>query len=64
MKRIIALFGWKYVKDQSNGRYHYYNCPNIKAIQNREICNKLGMKEDLARHPYSVTTANCLEGIV
>ncbi|MDA3905667.1 MAG: hypothetical protein PF484_06290 [Bacteroidales bacterium] len=64
MKKIIALFGWKYVKDNSNGKYHHYKCPELNGILNQETFNKSGMKEDLARHPYSLITDKCLEEIV
>lgn len=63
MKTILALFGWKYIKDAS-GKYHHYQCQELNGIQNRETYNKAGMQEDLARHPYSLTADKCLEEVV
>ena len=64
MEKIIALFGWKYVKDCTTNKYHHYKCQEINGIVNREIYNKEGMKEDLARHPYTLAIDNCLEQIM
>ena len=64
MKTILALFGWKYVKDASSGKYHHYKCHELQGIHNRGTFNKAGMQEDLARHPYSLTSAKCLEEVV
>lgn len=62
MKTILALFGWKYVKD-GNGKYHHYKCRELNGIHKTETYNKARMNEDLARHPYSLSAAKCLEGI-
>ena len=64
MKKIFALLGWKYVKDNTTGQYHHYKCPKLKGIHNHELFNKVGMKEDIARHPYSIKTGNCLDGVI
>ncbi|MCD6180089.1 MAG: hypothetical protein J7K39_09325 [Bacteroidales bacterium] len=61
MKKLLALFGWKYVKDGSNGKYHHYKCQEINGIRNKVIYNKSKMNEDLARHPYSLRMGKCLE---
>ncbi len=64
MKTILALFGWKYVKDISSGKYHHYKCQHLQGAQNRGLFNKLRMQQDLARHPYSLCVAKCLEEVV
>ena len=64
MKTLLALFGWKYVKDVSNGKYHYYKCQHLQGAHNRGTYNKARMQQDLERHPYSLGVAKCLEELV
>jgi len=64
MKTILALFGWKYVKDVSSGKYHHYQCQHLHDAQRRGLFNKSRMLQDLARHPYSLRAAKCLEELV
>lgn len=64
MKKILALFGWRYVKDSLNGKYHHYKCQELNGIQNLRLKNRARMNEDLSRHPYSLRAGKCLEEIV
>lgn len=64
MKTILALFGWKYVKDVSSGKYHHYKCQQRHEAQCRGLFNKSSMLKDLERHPYSLRAAKCLEELV
>jgi hypothetical protein len=60
MKSILALFGWKYVKD-SQGNFHYYKCQHIDSSRGVRYYTKFEMNKDLERHPYTLKMRHCIE---
>lgn len=61
MDSILAFFGWKYIKDRINGKYHHYKCRELVGIYNRKTSNMDEMVDDLEKHPYSVKLCGCIE---
>jgi len=64
MKILLVLFGFIYVKNNTNGTYHNYKCPELNGIYNKKTCSKAYMEEDIIRHPYTVSVCNCINEIV
>jgi hypothetical protein len=48
MKSLLALFGWKYVKNIRDGKFHHYKCHELKGIQNRKTYNEISMDKDIS----------------
>ena len=64
MDKILAIIGWRYVKDFTKSKFHYYKCHELKGSFNKKTYRKEKMLDDLARHPYSLGTCKCLEELV